>query len=59
MFPYNDPSLQLDLYHQRNEELQREAAAYRHAHSSGRGGRHRRFGRAARKAQTVRAPSAA
>jgi hypothetical protein len=58
MFPYHDPQMQLDLYHQRNEELRREAAAYRLAHSAGRG-RHRRFGRAARRAQAVRAPSAA
>lgn len=58
MFPYNDPQIQLDLYRQRNDELRREAAAYRLAHSAGLGGRHRRFGWAGRKAQTVRAPSA-
>jgi hypothetical protein len=58
MFPYQDPQIQLDLYHQRNDELRREAAAYRLAHSASRGGRHRRFGRAARQAQPVRAPSA-
>lgn len=58
MFPYNDPQIQLDLYRQRNDELRREAAAYRLAHSTGRGGRHRRFGWAGRKARTVRAPSA-
>lgn len=58
MFPYNDPQIQLDLYRQRNDELRREAAAYRLAHSAGLGGRHRRFGWAGRKARTVRAPSA-
>ncbi|MCA2212527.1 hypothetical protein [Jidongwangia harbinensis] len=58
MFPYTDPQTRLDLYHQRNDELRREAAAYRLAHGSARAGRHRRFGRAARKAPAVRAPSA-
>jgi hypothetical protein len=57
MFPYQDAQTQLDLHHQRVDELHREAAAYRLARSASPAGRHRRFGRAARKAQAVRAPA--
>ena len=56
MFPYNDPQTQLDLYHQRADELHREAEAYRIARSASTAGRHRRFGRAARP-KAVRAPA--
>jgi hypothetical protein len=43
MFLHTDPEAQLDLYHQRSDELIRQAADYRRARSSR--GRHRRFGR--------------
>ncbi len=57
MFPYTDAQTFLDLHHQRAEELRREAAAHRIAQASSPAGRHRRFGRAARRAQVVRAPA--
>jgi hypothetical protein len=57
MFPYNDPQIHLDLYHQRSDELQREADAYRRARAASSAGRHRRFGRASRRAREVRAPA--
>ena len=43
MFPYNDPQAQLDIYHQRADEMAREAADYRLARAARPG--HRRFGR--------------
>jgi hypothetical protein len=43
MFLHTDPQAQLDLYHQRSDELIRQAAEYRRARSAR--GRHRRFGR--------------
>jgi hypothetical protein len=57
MFPYTDAQTVLDLHNQRADELRREAAAYRVARASSPAGRHRRFGRAARKPQAVRAPA--
>jgi hypothetical protein len=57
MFPYTDPQIQLDLHHQRADELRRDAAAYRLARSASPAGRHRRLGRADRRAQAVRAPA--
>jgi hypothetical protein len=58
MFPYTDPQIQLDLFHYRNDELRREAAAHRLARGTARAGRHRRFGRASRRAQPVQPPDA-
>jgi hypothetical protein len=43
MFLYTDPQALLDLYHQRSDELIRQAAEYRRARS-GRG-HHRKSGR--------------
>jgi len=58
MFPYTDAQSQLDLHNQRADELRREAAAYRVARGAASSpGRHRRFGRASRRAQAVRAPA--
>jgi hypothetical protein len=58
MFPYADAQTQLDLHHQRAGELRREAAAHRLARGVAPSvGRHRRFGRAARRAQGVRSPA--
>ena len=58
MFPYTDAQTQLDLHNQRADELRREAAAFRVARGvASSSGRHRRFGRAARHAQVVRAPA--
>ena len=57
MYPYTDAQTVLDLHHQRADELRREAAAYRLARVTSTAGRHRRFGRAARQAQVVRAPA--
>jgi hypothetical protein len=48
MFLHTDPQAQLDLYHQRSEELIRQAAEIRRART-GRS-RHRRFGRWPRRA---------
>jgi hypothetical protein len=56
MFPSTDAQFVLDLHHQRADELRREAAAHRIARASSTG-RHRRFGRASRHAQAVRAPA--
>jgi hypothetical protein len=47
MFLHTDPQAQLDLYHQRSDELIRQATEYRRARS-GRS-RHRRFGRWSRR----------
>ncbi len=57
MFPYTDARTTLELHHQRADELRREAAAHRLARAASPAGRHRRFGRAARRAQVVRAPA--
>ena len=57
MFPYGDAHTTLDLHQQRADELRREAAAHRLAQAFRSAGRHRRFGRAARRAQVVRAPA--
>jgi len=57
MFPYADVQTALNLHHQRADELRREAAAHRVARALSSAGRHRRFGRAARQAQVVRAPA--
>jgi hypothetical protein len=58
MFPYTDAQTQLDLHNHRAAELRREAAANRVARGAASfGGRHRRFGRAARWARGVRAPA--
>ena len=54
MFPYAEISL--ELHHQRADELRREVAAYRLARAVS-AGRHRRFGRAARRPRPVRAPA--
>ncbi|HEY0530979.1 MAG TPA: hypothetical protein VGD29_05195 [Actinoplanes sp.] len=43
MFLHTDPQAQLDLYHQRSEELIRQATEYRRARAAR--GRHRRFRR--------------
>jgi hypothetical protein len=56
MFPNTDPQFQLDLYHQRADELHREADAYRRARSASSAGRHRRFGRASRRPPQVSPP---
>jgi hypothetical protein len=47
MFLHTDPQAQLDLYHQRSDELIRQAAEIRRARIST--GRHRRFGRRLRR----------
>lgn len=57
MLPYTNPEALLHLHHERAGELRREAAAYRLARNFAPAGRHRRFGRAARTAQAVRAPA--
>ncbi len=57
MYPYPDAQTYLDLHHQRADQLRREAAAHRNARAASSAGRHRRFGRAARQAQVVRAPA--
>ena len=58
MFPYTDAQTQLDLHNQRADELRGEAAAHRLARGvAPSGGRHRRFGRAARRASGVRSPA--
>jgi hypothetical protein len=58
MFPYTDARIQLDLHNQRADELRSEAAAHRLARSAAPStGRHRRFGRAARRARGVRSPA--
>jgi hypothetical protein len=57
MFPYTDAQTVLELHHLRSDELRREAAAHRIARAASPAGRHRRFGRAARQAQVVRAPA--
>jgi hypothetical protein len=45
MFLHSDPQAQLDLYHQRSDELIRQADEFRRARSSRGGHRRRRFGR--------------
>ena len=58
MFPYTDAQIQLDLHNQRADQLRSEASAHRLARAAApSAGRHRRFGRAARQAQAVRAPA--
>lgn len=58
MYPYTDAQTQLHLHNQRADELRREAAAHRLARGvASPTGRHRRFGRAARRAQGVRSPA--
>ena len=57
MYPYTDARTVLDLHQQRADELRREAAAQRIARAASPAGRHRRFGRASRRAQAVRAPA--
>jgi len=58
MFPYADAQTQLDLHNQRADELRSEAAAHRLARGAAPSrGRHRRSGRAARRAQGVRSPA--
>ena len=57
MYPFTDPQSILTIHEQRADELRREAAAYRNARSASTG-RHRRFGRASRRATAVRAPAA-
>jgi len=56
MYPYTDAQTMLALHHERTDALLREAAAYRLARSASPAGRHRRFGRASRRAQVVSAP---
>jgi hypothetical protein len=53
MFPLSNPEIQLDLIHQRADELQREAAAYRMARAAA-GGRHARSWRRSRTAHRIR-----
>jgi hypothetical protein len=58
MFLYTDAQTQLDMHNHRADELRSEAAAHRLARSAApAAGRHRRFGRAARRAQGVRSPA--
>jgi hypothetical protein len=60
MFPLSNPEIQLDLYHQRADELHRTADAYRLARSLRSAGRHARKGRNAGTANGqhgVRAPA--
>ena len=58
MFPYTDAQIQLDLHNQRADKLRGEAAAHRLARGAAPApGRHRRFGRWARRAQGVRSPA--
>jgi hypothetical protein len=56
MFPYTDPYTQLDLFHQRADELRREADADRIGRAA-RAGRHRSFGRASSRPRQVRSPA--
>ena len=58
MFPFTDPQSLLSLHEQRADELRREAAAYRNARVASSAGRHRRLGRAFRRATAVRAAAA-
>lgn len=60
MFSFQDPGFQLDLYHQRAAEQQREAAAQRMAREIAGAGRHRRawWTRPVRRPQPVCAPAA-
>ena len=55
MFPLSDPQFHLDMFHQREAELHRSAAAHRLAREASSAGRHRRFGGRRR---PVRAPAA-
>lgn len=58
MFPYTDAQTQLSLHNQRAAELRGEAAAHRLARGAASSpGRHRRFGRAARRERGVRSPA--
>jgi hypothetical protein len=51
MFPISNPEIQLDMYHQRAEELYRSADAYRAARAARTSGRH------TRRHRKVRAPN--
>ena len=59
MFSFQDPGFQLDLYHQRAGEQQREAAAQRMAREASGTGRHRRswWARPVRRPRAARAPA--
>jgi hypothetical protein len=57
MYPHTDPQTALVLHNQRSDELRREAEAFHLARALSPAGRHRRFGRALRRAQVVRAPA--
>ena len=60
MSSFQDPAFQLDLYHQRADEQQREAAAERMAREAAGAGRHRRswWARPVRRPRPARAPAA-
>jgi hypothetical protein len=58
MYPFTDAQTMLALHQERSDELRREADAFHLARSLAPAGRHRRFGRASRRAQAVRAPAA-
>ncbi|MEV4637385.1 hypothetical protein AB0J80_08545 [Actinoplanes sp. NPDC049548] len=57
---FNDPGMQLELYHQRAREEQQAAAAYRLAREASTRGRHRHawWPRFTRRPRPVRAPAA-
>jgi hypothetical protein len=57
MYPHTDAQTMLQLHNERTDALRREAAAYRVARSASPAARHRRFGRASRRAQGVSAPA--
>jgi hypothetical protein len=57
MYPYSNAEFQLQLFHQRADELQREAAAYRLGRAAS--GRHVRSGRRSRSAHRAQAARAA
>ena len=57
MYPFTDAQTTLVLHQERTDALRREAAAYRLARAASPAGRHRRFGRASRRAQGVSAPA--
>ena len=58
MYPFTDAQTALVLHEQRTDDLRREADSFHLARSAKGAGRHRRFGRASRRAQAVRAPAA-
>lgn len=57
MNPFTDAQTALFLHEQRTDDLRREAEAFHLARATKSTGRHRRFGRASRRAQAVRAPA--